>query len=151
MGYSALVMAHTISGTLSTRTTGICLVATAALAALTTVVLDLSSDPMQSTVLGDWIWRTDGAYFGVSIQNFWGWFITTFTFFVIVALLFLRRSAAAHVQTTRSNWFYLQGPLLYTEYWLPVVLRPLLEASTNTARPGVSSEKFPSPKPAQRK
>jgi len=133
MGYSALVMAHAISGTLSTRTTGIRLVATSALAALTMVVLDLSSDPMQSTVLGDWIWRTGGAYFGVPIQNFWGWFITTFTFFMIVALLFLRRNATAHIQRTRPNWFYLQGPLLYAGYWLPIVLRPLLGESTDTA------------------
>ncbi len=131
MGYSALVMARAISGTLWSRTTGIRLVATAALAALIMVVLDLSSDPMQSTVLGDWIWRTGGAYFGVPIQNFWGWFITTFTFFVIVQLLFLRRSAAAHVQTTRPNWFYLQGSLLYAGYWLPITLRPLLGDSTD--------------------
>jgi uncharacterized membrane protein len=126
MGYSALVMARAIGGTLWVRAAGVRLVVTSAMAALAMVVLDLSSDPMQSTVHGDWIWRTGGAYFGVPIQNFWGWFITTFTFFVIVQVLFLRRTARAHLEIRRPDWFYLQGALLYAGFWLPIVLRPLL-------------------------
>ena len=133
MGYAALVMARAIGGTLWVRATGVRLVITSAMAALAMVVLDLSSDPMQSTVRGDWVWRTGGAYFGVPIQNFWGWFITTFTFFVIVQVLFLRRAARVHLEIQRPGWFYLQGTLLYASFWLPIVLRPLLGDESPTA------------------
>jgi putative membrane protein len=39
---------------------------------------DLAMDPLM--VAGDyWVWDTQGAYFGIPLQNFWGWWLTTFT------------------------------------------------------------------------
>lgn len=51
---------------------------TAALAAVAMTAWDLAMDPMM-VAAGHWIWEQPGAYFGVPIQNFWGWWLTTFT------------------------------------------------------------------------
>ena len=46
---------------------------------------DLAMDPLMVTG-GHWVWEQPGAYFGIPIHNFWGWWLTifvTFTLFVI--------------------------------------------------------------------
>ena len=32
---------------------------------------DVGMDPMM-VAAGNWIWETEGAYFGVPLQNYWG-------------------------------------------------------------------------------
>jgi putative membrane protein len=39
---------------------------------------DLAMDPMM-VASGHWIWEVEGAYFGIPVQNFWGWWLTAFT------------------------------------------------------------------------
>ncbi|MBN2147651.1 MAG: carotenoid biosynthesis protein [Anaerolineales bacterium] len=53
---------------------------------------DLAMDPMM--VAGEhWVWETQGAYFGVPLQNYWGWWLTTFLTFSLLGLFArLRRS-----------------------------------------------------------
>lgn len=47
---------------------------------------DLAMDPLMAAS-GYWIWETQGAFFGVPLQNFFGWWLTTFTaLFVYQAL-----------------------------------------------------------------
>jgi putative membrane protein len=50
------------------------------LAALGGVVMtawDIVMDPVM-VAGGSWVWEVDGAYFGVPLQNYWGWWLTTF-------------------------------------------------------------------------
>ncbi|NLH98418.1 MAG: carotenoid biosynthesis protein [Chthonomonadales bacterium] len=44
-------------------------------AALWLVAVDLVVDPPASSLLGFWVWREGGAYFGVPLANFAGWFV----------------------------------------------------------------------------
>jgi uncharacterized membrane protein len=32
---------------------------------------------------GNWVWDKGGAYFGIPLQNFWGWWLTVFTTFAL--------------------------------------------------------------------
>jgi uncharacterized membrane protein len=32
---------------------------------------------------GHWVWDTNGAYFGIPLQNFWGWWLTVFTTYAL--------------------------------------------------------------------
>ncbi len=59
---------------------------TAALAAVAMTAWDLAMDPMM-VMAGHWIWEQPGAYFGVPVQNFWGWWLTTFTAIAIYLLV----------------------------------------------------------------
>lgn len=51
---------------------------TAALGAAAMTAWDLAMDPMM-VAGGHWVWEQPGAYFGVPVRNFWGWWLTTFT------------------------------------------------------------------------
>ena len=58
----------------------------AAIGAIVMTAWDLVMDPMM--VAGDhWVWEEPGAYFGIPIQNYLGWFVTTFvTFWLFLTL-----------------------------------------------------------------
>lgn len=47
----------------------------AAIGALVMTAWDLALDPFMVTA-GHWVWEVEGAYFGVPLQNYWGWWLT---------------------------------------------------------------------------
>jgi uncharacterized membrane protein len=58
----------------------------AALGAVIMTAWDLAMDPMM-VAGGHWVWENGGSYFGVPLQNFWGWWLTIFiTFLLLLAL-----------------------------------------------------------------
>lgn len=128
MGYACLMMARSITGTLSQAARGWLLWAGSVIGAFGMTALDLASDPMQSTVLGDWIWRDGGAYFGVPIHNFVGWFVETFVFFVLVQFFLTRRSAQARITADKPRGFFLAGILLAGTFPFAIMVRPFLTA-----------------------
>lgn len=130
MGYACLVVARAVSGTLWQAARGWTLVGAAAMGGFAMTALDLASDPMQSTVLGDWVWRDGGAYFGVPIRNFFGWFVETAVFFIIVGFVLLRRSALARITARRPVSFYVKGLLLFGTFPFTIIVRPLIEEPT---------------------
>lgn len=54
----------------------------AALGGLVMTAWDLAMDPMM-VAAGNWVWETDGAYFGIPLQNYWGWWLTAFTVYAL--------------------------------------------------------------------
>ncbi|HXM68371.1 MAG TPA: carotenoid biosynthesis protein [Candidatus Acidoferrum sp.] len=60
------------------------------------VAWDLSMDPVWSTILHAWVWVRGGAYFGVPVSNFIGWFLTVYVIFQLFSFYLLRRSAAVN-------------------------------------------------------
>jgi putative membrane protein len=49
----------------------------AAVGALVMTAWDVAMDPFMSHI-GHWVWDVDGAYYGVPLQNYWGWWLTSF-------------------------------------------------------------------------
>jgi uncharacterized membrane protein len=62
----------------------------AALGGIIMTAWDVVMDPMMVSG-GHWVWETGGPYFGIPLQNFWGWWLTTFCVFLIY-WLFNRRN-----------------------------------------------------------
>ncbi len=58
----------------------------AAFGALIMTAWDLVMDPLM-VALGHWVWESRGVYFGIPLQNYWGWWLTTFTAFALFMLL----------------------------------------------------------------
>jgi uncharacterized membrane protein len=56
------------------------------IAAFVMTAWDLSMEPVWATLDRAWIWSDGGAYFGVPISNFFGWYVTTYTFYQLFAL-----------------------------------------------------------------
>ncbi len=40
---------------------------------------------------GNWVWEVKGTYFGIPLQNFWGWWLTVFTTFALYLWLERKR------------------------------------------------------------
>jgi uncharacterized membrane protein len=58
----------------------------ASLGALIMTAWDLVMDPVM--VAGEhWVWEVEGAYFGIPLQNFWGWWLTAFVTFMLFTWL----------------------------------------------------------------
>ncbi len=49
------------------------------------VAWDLSQDPIWATILRAWIWVHGGAYFGVPVSNFVGWYLTVYVMYQLFA------------------------------------------------------------------
>jgi putative membrane protein len=84
MMYPSLVIAFRIVPNRKNRILWVALVA--GVGALVMTAWDLVLDPIM-VHFGFWGWDVDGAYFGVPLLNYLGWWLTTFTIFCTFLLL----------------------------------------------------------------
>lgn len=126
MGYCSYVVTRVMLRNIHRRLSGAELVLTSVLAAFVMTAIDISTDPILATVLGNWTWEDGGAYFGVPVHNFYGWLATTLVFFLLVGWLLNRRANVAALQVPRPAQFPAQAIVLYASYGLGVILNPLL-------------------------
>jgi uncharacterized membrane protein len=68
------------------------LLSVAAVGGLVMTAWDVVMDPLMVHG-GHWVWDVDGAFFGVPLQNYWGWWLTVFVTFALF-LLFTRGKSA---------------------------------------------------------
>lgn len=61
------------------------------LAAAVMTMFDVGSDSVASTIGNSWIWEQGGGVFGVPYTNYLGWWLVTYVFFQIFALMLARR------------------------------------------------------------
>jgi uncharacterized membrane protein len=73
MMYPAFIMARLISPKLKNHFLSMCICAVIGAVAMT--AWDMVMDPVMAQG-GYWIWDTPGQYFGIPIQNYFGWFVT---------------------------------------------------------------------------
>lgn len=93
-------------------------IAVAALGAVVMTAWDLSMDPMM--VAGEhWIWAEPGAYFGIPLQNYWGWWLTIFVTFLV--FLGLGKLTPAQLKTPQPG-FERQAVLSYAIAGLSTVI-----------------------------
>jgi uncharacterized membrane protein len=94
------------------------------------VLWNASFDPIMSTIEGNWIWKDGGAYFGVPLSNFFGWFITVYLVFQSFALYLViiarpnseATSLAANPAGLQGNRTWMLIPLMYLGQGLPYFL-----------------------------
>jgi uncharacterized membrane protein len=66
------------------------LLSMAAVGGLIMTAWDVVMDPMM-VAGGYWKWEVQGAFFGVPLQNYWGWWLTVFATFVLYLLVIRNR------------------------------------------------------------
>jgi uncharacterized membrane protein len=86
IGYVSWILAVLILGYRDLPIRGTRLVSTPLLAGLIMLAWDIAMDPDWSTVDHIWVWHSGGAYFGVPLSNFGGWFLTAFLYYLAFAL-----------------------------------------------------------------
>jgi uncharacterized membrane protein len=92
MAYLSWTLARVILGNMRSPVTRSRVMTLPLIAAFIMVAWDFSQDPVWSTVLHLWIWRQGGAYFGVPVSNFLGWYLTVYVFYQLFALYLQGRS-----------------------------------------------------------
>lgn len=102
MGYLSWVVALGILKCPDHGVSGKMIVALPFVASLVMVAWDLSMDPVWANIDHAWIWRDGGAYFGVPLSNFFGWYLTVFVFYQIFTL-YLRSRASIRPQVSHRR------------------------------------------------
>lgn len=86
IGYLSWMLSHVLTLQYGKKLEGKQIFIVPFIAAFIMVMWDLTVDPISSTLQGLWVWTYPGAYFGVPISNFFGWFLVVYLFFQIFAL-----------------------------------------------------------------
>lgn len=131
MGYLSWVLSGLILGDIHRPQAGSRVLTQPLVAGFIMVAWDLSMDPVWSTILHAWIWRQGGAYFGVPVSNFLGWYLTVYVIYQLFALYLRKNSSSLHPLSSR--------------YWDLAVLFYAISAAGNlwvipAARPSVVSD-----------
>jgi uncharacterized membrane protein len=90
----------------------------AAIGAIIMTAWDLAMDPMM-VASGHWVWEEPGAYFGIPLQNYWGWWLTIFVTFIL--FLILGRVTPERLATSDLR-FERQAVILYAIAGLSTVI-----------------------------
>ncbi len=91
------------------------ILAVAAVGGLVMTAWDVIMDPVM-VAGGHWVWDVNGAYFGIPLQNFWGWWLTVFSTYALYLL------AAGKGRTTAESRFDLWAVASYLVTALGIVL-----------------------------
>jgi uncharacterized membrane protein len=91
MMYPAYHMAEVITRAGKMRALPVILLVSA-LGGLIMTSWDLAMDPLM-VAGGNWVWERPGLYFGIPIHNFLGWWLTTFTVFLLFQIILPARES----------------------------------------------------------
>lgn len=103
IGYLSWMLSHVLTSQYSSKLREKQVFLVPFIAAFIMVMWDLSVDPISSTLQGLWIWTSPGAYFGVPISNFFGWFLVVYIFFQIFALYLFKYDSIAPEKILKLN------------------------------------------------
>jgi len=124
-GYLAWTMGTLFLGELGTGIKRRNLFLVPVIAGFLMVMWDLCLDPIKSAIEGAWVWEGGGAYHGVPLANFFGWFVTVFLTCLLFALYLHRTSADRPVGQNRIYWSL--APVMYLGLALPYLLYPFYQ------------------------
>lgn len=94
------------------------------LAAFLMVLWDLSMDPLRATVEGRWVWIDGGAYFGVPVTNYVGWFLVTWVMFQCFALQLGQQAPRIVPGLVQDKGYWLSIPIAYAAFAGEYLLNP---------------------------
>jgi len=98
----------------------------AAVGGLAMTAWDVIMDPIMVSG-GYWIWDKGGAYFGIPLQNFWGWWLTVFATFALYLWLFRKGTRTPEIG---SDW---QALVSYLVTGLSIIIVSLLNGAGGLA------------------
>jgi uncharacterized membrane protein len=121
-GYLAWTMSTIFLGNLGTGIEKRNLFLVPFIASFFMVMWDFCLDPIRSTIDGAWVWEDGGAYLGVPIRNFLGWFLTVFLIFQVFALYLYRFGRNERLEQGKTYWYL--APLMYLGLAVGFLLNP---------------------------
>ena len=105
----------------------------AALGGVVVTAWDLAMDPLM--VHGEhWVWEVAGGYFGVPLQNYWGWWVTLFVIYLLFSFISLETPSPV---VRRPFAYDRQAVLSYAVTGLSSVLIGFIEGLPGPALVGL--------------
>jgi putative membrane protein len=126
-GYLAWTMSTLFLGNLGTGMQRQKLFFVPLVASFVMVMWDFCLDPIRSTIDGAWIWEDGGAYHGVPISNYIGWYLTQFAIFQVFALYLYRLGRNERVQQSKRYWYL--APMMYLGLAVEFLLNPFFQTT----------------------
>jgi uncharacterized membrane protein len=105
MGYASWMVTTTILLKGTRLLAGSQIVTVPICASFLMVAWDFSMDPVWANLDRAWVWEQGGAYFGVPLSNFCGWFLTVFLFYLLFAMA--QRNFEAATRPASPRWAIL--------------------------------------------
>lgn len=127
MGYISWTLSHILTGQYNKKLEGKQIFIVPFIATFIMVMWDITMDPVSSTLQSLWIWQNPGAYFGVPLMNFAGWFLVVFIFFQIFAIYLSKYDIVNPTKTAvfSSKSFWSEMAIVYGIIAFDAIFRPL--------------------------
>lgn len=126
-GYLAWTMGTIFLGNLGTGIEKRNLLLVPFVASFVMVMWDFCFDPISSTIDGAWIWEDGGAYYGVPISNYFGWYLTVFLIYQLFALYLYRFIRNERLGLARVYWYL--APIMFLGLALGYLLNPFFQTA----------------------
>lgn len=110
MGYTSYILGQVLTGQYGKKLQGIQMIITPLIATFIMVMWDLVMDPLAATINQSWIWKENGAYFGVPLSNFAGWFFVVYLFMQLFSLYLAKFD---NELKTYNKAFWLEAVAVY--------------------------------------
>lgn len=130
-GYASWILSNVLLGQYSNRLAAKQIFFVPLIASFLMVMWDVCMDPVASTVASLWVWRDGGAYFGVPLQNYFGWFFVVYIIFQLFALYISKYDIAdlSKQNIFSSKIFWMEAVAIYGIQGLRQLLDPLTATS----------------------
>lgn len=130
MAYLSWILSNALQQQYAKKLRGINVFLIPFVATFIMVMWDLCMDPLSSTIGSLWVWKNGGSYFGVPLQNYFGWFFVVYLIFQTFALYISKfdklNEEEASVVSQKSFWF--QAASLYGIQGLFQIISPFTVA-----------------------
>nr|WP_319373375.1 carotenoid biosynthesis protein [uncultured Methanobacterium sp.] len=115
MGYLSWILANILTGQYSQKLKGKQVFLVSFIATFLMVMWDLTVDPISSTLQGLWVWHNPGAYFGVPLSNYFGWFMVVYIIFQLFGIYLTKYDSITEekIAELSNKPFWSEGPVIY--------------------------------------
>jgi uncharacterized membrane protein len=115
MGYLSWIIANVLTGQYAQKLQGKQVFLVPFIATFLMVMWDLTVDPISSTLQGLWVWHNAGAYFGIPISNYFGWFMVVYIIFQIFGIYLTKYDQITDEKAAiiSNKPFWSEAPVLY--------------------------------------
>lgn len=126
-GYASWIISNILLGQYYKKLAGSQIFLIPFVATFIMVMWDMCIDPIASTALSMWVWRDGGAYFGVPLQNYFGWFLVVYIIFQLFALFIAKFDVVDKRKLVifTSRIFWLEAIVVYLTQGVSQFMNPI--------------------------
>ncbi len=144
MLYLSWTVAHVVIDNYSNAVRGKMIFIQPLIATFIMVMWDMVIDPHMSTVHHHWIWKEGGAYWGVPLSNYLGWYLCVYTMYQVFAIYISRQKDISTPDIVFTKKFWLQAAAIYGTWPLMYLVKSVCipDAAITTLDNNVWSLKY---------